>query len=238
MPIRAFISYKRSGQMLDERVAHFHALLESELGYIDSQSSVFLDTEKMGPGDVFPEVLKEQVESADVLIVLLSPAWLQSDWCRKEYSLFSAKEQAQNHTPRVLPVLWVKTPQLDNPAGDDITEALSRVNYQEFEHLRHRHHDDEKYSQKIAHLAQRVKELAERSKQKAHGDDDSVDAAELDLNHDYWWGKLGQPIKDFLQAKEQLCSVLTDSLHTLDIVEQAGDLTLQELVDAFSRLDG
>ena len=100
MPMRAFISYKRTGKVLDKKVTEFHDLLQSELKQLEPQASVFLDTQNMGAGDVFPDVLQGEVESSDVLIVLLSPAWLRSDWCRKEYELFAAKEHKSDITPR------------------------------------------------------------------------------------------------------------------------------------------
>ncbi len=224
--------------MLDDRVAKFHELLKRELQQHDPESSVFLDTANMGAGDVFPQVLREEVESADVLVVLLCPAWLKSDWCRKEYTLFSKQEEARNRAPRVLPLLWVETLQLKNPEGDEIAKALSRINYQDFEYLRHFGHDDPKYSQGLAELAKRVVKIADRRTGKTPGDDGSTNNDDEDQSHEDLWVTLEQPVLKFLKDKEQLVSVLAASLRELGFVEQTDGLIIADLVSVFSGLNG
>jgi TIR domain len=73
------------------RVSDFRIHLENELRGTTGKRElvVFQDKDKLGAGDVYPEVLAENVRAAKVLIILLSPGWLAgSRWCIHEYNIF------------------------------------------------------------------------------------------------------------------------------------------------------
>src|ERR1700741_5292701 len=106
--MKAFISYTREKDQFDV-VSNLHSRLSNELSLLDPDGEIFRDGQAMLPGDDFRKKIEQELLPADVLVVLLSPAWLASDWCRWEYSQFSSKEKAagRGRNSRVLPLLWV-----------------------------------------------------------------------------------------------------------------------------------
>jgi hypothetical protein len=66
---RVFISYRRddasanAGRLCDWLQRQF------------KESNVFLDTEKIAPGDNFPQVLQERLATTDVLLAVIGKAW-------------------------------------------------------------------------------------------------------------------------------------------------------------------
>jgi len=75
---RLFISYKRS-----ETTPIAHQLYEA----FDSRGyDVFLDTRSVPAGDVFQNVLWHRMADSDVVILLDSPTFHESDWTQQEYA--------------------------------------------------------------------------------------------------------------------------------------------------------
>jgi O-acetyl-ADP-ribose deacetylase (regulator of RNase III) len=80
MPKKIFISYKKEPLSIQEAKA-----LEADLrkeGYV-----VFLDTKKIGEGTEWQEKIFTEVRTSDVLIVLLQPETVESEWVQRELDL-------------------------------------------------------------------------------------------------------------------------------------------------------
>jgi TIR domain len=109
MPCAVFISYTSQKDEFG-RVSGFRKHLENELqGAAGNRKVVvFQDTDYLGGGDSYPEILSENIRSATVFLILLSPGWLKdSEWCLREYDIFmQSKASYPNKT--VAPVLWYK----------------------------------------------------------------------------------------------------------------------------------
>lgn len=131
--MRVFLSYTRTKDAFGGATA-FRKHLEAELKLLEPAASVFQDT-RIEAGDDWAQELEDQVNKADVLLALISPAWRTSDWCRKEFDLFTRKETLLGRAaPRVLPVLWVSSGPDEN--GDPNTLDLRRVQYADWRELR------------------------------------------------------------------------------------------------------
>jgi TIR domain len=57
-------------------------------------------------GDKWADILSNNLDSAKLLLILLSPTWLNSEWCRKEYTLF--KSGSSQPLRPILPLIWDK----------------------------------------------------------------------------------------------------------------------------------
>jgi TIR domain/NACHT domain len=156
--MKAFISYTRDKDEF-EAISDFRRHFANELRQILPYSTVFQDNENIDAGDVLPERLKREVLAAELLVILISPAWLASKWCRWEFELFTAKEQDNGRSPRVLPVLWVTTYQLDSPGDDHIAQQLSSIKYADWRELRHEDWKNATIRKEIARLAERAKTI-------------------------------------------------------------------------------
>src|SRR5262249_52674225 len=62
-------------------------------------------------------------------LILLSPGWLESDWCRSEYETFVRDRELKGSRPHIVPILWKRTPALREDTEDRIARALAGVLY-------------------------------------------------------------------------------------------------------------
>jgi hypothetical protein len=131
------ISYTRDKDTYDEVVSHFRDRLENELRIRDKQSIVFQDTRMISPGAKFSDIITVNLADSDVLVVLFSPAWLKSEYCRGEFEAFVNKEASQGRTPRILPLIWVGDPPA-KISPDSIEREVSLRNYLDWRDLRKR----------------------------------------------------------------------------------------------------
>jgi hypothetical protein len=70
-------------------ITPFWKRLQNELQQrVGTSTTIFKDTEDIEVGATWSHVLVENLNSAKVLLFLLSPTWLMSEWCVKEYSTF------------------------------------------------------------------------------------------------------------------------------------------------------
>lgn len=150
--MKVFVSYTRS-KNIDGVVDDFTEHFRNELSLSVPEFDVFQD-KNINPGDDFKELIKRELEDADVLLVLVSPAWLKSSWCRWEFEQFSSKKTTQGQPRRVLPVLWVPTAALQYPGEDPIAQALKAIQYDDWHDLRHELWSNPEVRKRIAHLAE------------------------------------------------------------------------------------
>lgn len=132
--MRAFISYTREKDLYDHMVSSFHERLEKELKLRKRNSSVFMD-KSIAAGTRFPSEITEALAKTDVLIVLLSPAWFESAWCRHELEQFVELKSQQERFPAVLPLLWV-TVDLKAHRRDKLAAFLAPIQYRDWRDLR------------------------------------------------------------------------------------------------------
>jgi hypothetical protein len=75
---------------------------------------VWWDLSSMQGGDDWTDAIPQAIESCDMVIVVLSPNSIQSDWVQKEYTY------ALNHKKRIIPILY---------QACEIPFALVNINY-------------------------------------------------------------------------------------------------------------
>ena len=157
--MKVFLSYTRNkDQFL--KVSAFRKRLEAEIGIRVPGSQVFQDKHHFQEGDHFPEVLASELRQSDVLLVLLSPAWLQSEWCRREFALFTDDSANTNRLHQILPVLWVDTPEMTAGSVDPVARVLASINYADWRDLRYGSWDDPANQMQVGKLAERAVSLA------------------------------------------------------------------------------
>ncbi|MDR4494797.1 MAG: toll/interleukin-1 receptor domain-containing protein [Nitrospirales bacterium] len=158
--MRTFISYTREKDKF-EAVSQFRERLEVELHFYDSEAVIFQDREFIQGGDHFPDVLAEECRKADVLMIYLTPSWLQREWCRREFELFTNNMTDAARLKRVLPLLTVETPQVSRDSDDPIARHLAYIHHMDIRELRHLRYDDPVKLKYIAEVAERLYQLAQ-----------------------------------------------------------------------------
>lgn len=86
-----FLSYSRldaeapiDGKWIDRLDAVLQRQVSAELG--DRQLEIWRDRRKLLFGDRWAEEIERTLDGADLFFCVLSPGWLKSKWCRREYA--------------------------------------------------------------------------------------------------------------------------------------------------------
>ena len=59
------------------------------------QANVWRDRRRISQGDQFADIIDDGLKRAELLVVVMSPNWMQRPYCRKEFETFRSKER--NH---------------------------------------------------------------------------------------------------------------------------------------------
>jgi hypothetical protein len=102
---RIFISYRRDDSLIHARLLH------NELAARCGAAQVFMDVDDIDYGDDFKRVIDAHLDTADVVVAVIGPRWLEllqrrlasDDYVR--YELARALERASPDGLRVIPVL-------------------------------------------------------------------------------------------------------------------------------------
>jgi hypothetical protein len=124
--MKVFVTYTHSKDV-NQIVTKLMEYLEETLR--DEGHMVFFDRfqiEADAEAAFFKKELSTAARDADALLILISPAWLRSYWCRWEFEEYIAARK-ENQDPCVLPIYWADTPALDNPADDKIAKRLREI---------------------------------------------------------------------------------------------------------------
>lgn len=157
-----FLSYIRIKDQF-QKVSSFRERFEQEVKMRLPGSRVFQDTQDVPDGQHFPEVLAAELRRADVLLALVSPAWLESVWCRREFSLFTDDATDIGRLHRILPVLWVDTPDMHSRSLDLVARTMANINYSDWRDLRYESWDDPKNQRQLGKLAESAAALVQAS---------------------------------------------------------------------------
>jgi hypothetical protein len=157
--MKIFLSYTRAKDQFN-KVSSFRDRLESELSMRSPGAVVFQDARHLSDGQHFPEELDKALRTSDVFLVLVSPAWLQSEWCRREFSIFTAQATDSGRLHRILPVLWVDTPALSRESLDVVAKTLASINYSDWRDLRYENWDAPQNQRQLGKLAESAIALA------------------------------------------------------------------------------
>ncbi|MFJ8107446.1 FxsC protein [Streptomyces sp. NPDC096132] len=126
-----FLSYARKDDR-DEFVKRFYDDLVLELRRIGADPAAqppFRDVERLGLGSNWARVLGAAVGHCRAFVALYSPAYLNSEFCGKEWTAFwdrlqEYRRETEIDVPALVPVLWT-------PMEGDIPAEIARFQYHE-----------------------------------------------------------------------------------------------------------
>jgi hypothetical protein len=102
-----FFSYTHRDAEVDPHIVEaFSSELEKRVdaNLINAQFQVWRDKEKLRVGDHWNEEIERSIDSADVFVVMLTPKWISSDYCRKKFAAFHKIEAERNSGRYVIPI--------------------------------------------------------------------------------------------------------------------------------------
>lgn len=155
--INVFLSYARADEDVYGMVRPFKQLLGH---FIHAKSGLhvraFLDQDNLRWGELWEDALDREILKASVFIPLLSPNYLASENCRKEFLLFqnSAKNLGVNEL--LLPVLLLDAPAIFNSSSEDqIVQGASSRQWEIIESAILSDASSSEWKRGMAHLAGR-----------------------------------------------------------------------------------
>jgi hypothetical protein len=179
---QAFFSYAHHDAETDRRLVE---ALTTELEkrvtarLVNDRFVIWRDTKGLRTADLWNPAIENALRSSDLLIVLLTPRWLTSDYCRKEYAIFQEIEASASDIPLVAPIsvrsLERQRAQFE-PEQTEIYESLRERQYFQllaphFLQLRasQRSVQIEKIADDIEGILERCRQIPETAKQARSG---------------------------------------------------------------------
>jgi tetratricopeptide (TPR) repeat protein len=104
----AFFSYTHHDEKLDpELFAAFSTELESRVNaqFVNDKLNIWRDENGLLTGVNWNATIEASLRESKLLIVMLSPKWLGSDYCRKEFTIFREVERELGMETLVVPLL-------------------------------------------------------------------------------------------------------------------------------------
>jgi TIR domain len=104
---KGFFSYSHSDAEVDPQIVE---ALSSELErrvdakLVNARFEIWRDKEKLRAGDYWNATIETAIISAHIFIILLSPKWISSEYCRNECEIFKKAESARNAGGYIIPI--------------------------------------------------------------------------------------------------------------------------------------
>lgn len=225
-PVQIFMSYARADNVPppdDANSKGFVTALDDWLRYSfqtsgDRISRIWRDVRKVEDGDQFDRKIGDAINESALLLVVLSPNWMLSDFCRQELAAFAERWKGDPNGGRDRIIVAMKR-HVGNDERPDMLQrqegfrfyALDETNdiQPEIEFFKRGKAADDRYFQELEKLAgfltRRTKQLAARTdKVDAKGDP----AAAADRTKTVF---LAKPAADMRQAYDRLATELRSS---------------------------
>ncbi|MER7418015.1 TIR domain-containing protein [Micromonospora peucetia] len=142
---------------LAESIANEYELLTGE------QLELFVDSSAIAWGTKWRDVINDALARTAFFIPVITPLYLRSRECRREFVEFSAKANSIGANELVMPILYSETPAVaDEHTDDDIAVTVRATQRADWRQLRLAEEHSERYRTEVHALAKRLVEVMER----------------------------------------------------------------------------
>jgi hypothetical protein len=183
-----FWSYSRNDDIFSQgRISKLRSLLLAELRtqYGRDDVQLFQDVSEIQPGADWERATSGAVDQSTFFIPVVSPFYLQSEWCAREAKMFEARERMIFDTypdlprdrRRIFPLLWIDVREID-PVDEEAFTAVRAAQWSDFTKLRHRNlEQDEEVLAKVAAFAKSIVDVLQRRVEAPLGEEEKAQIA-------------------------------------------------------------
>lgn len=129
---------------------------------------LFIDDEGLQWGEVWRERLQSTIRQTVFFIPIITPLYLKSTECRREFLQFVGEARRLGAEQLLLPIIYVHVA-LDESSDDEVLAIVSKTHSVIWNDLRHLGENTEAYSRGVSDMASRLAQVAaEYSAQPTH----------------------------------------------------------------------
>ena len=219
---RGFWSYARADdradrgriQVLAQDVAAQYEMMTGE------PIQQFFDQQSLAWGDDWRQEIDEYLEVAAFFIPIITPRYLRSEQCRREFRSFAGRAETIGLSELILPLYYVDVPSWnDGTTDDELLELLRRFQYMDWRDWRFKEIDSEEYRRGVWEMVSRLVAANQHAETREHP---SVEEAEEEVaTEDESPGKM-----DHLAEAEEVLPKLSKTIQAI----AAGINTVGELM--------
>ncbi|MDR0849689.1 MAG: toll/interleukin-1 receptor domain-containing protein, partial [Propionibacteriaceae bacterium] len=154
-----FLSYSHADDDAEcGRIRHLGNDIASEYGLLTGQEiHLFIDKKDLQWGDVWEDVIGDNLAKAAFFIPIITPRFFASAACRKELNDFSLKADKLGLGDLILPIYYATYAGLESEeSGDSLVASVSSRQWIDWRPLRFSERTSPEYRQKINDLATRL----------------------------------------------------------------------------------
>lgn len=108
-------------------------------------------------GEQWKQRIREGIETATVLIPVITPSWFNSATCREEFEAFREVEKHRGRRDLILPLIYIATPQLKD-ATDPIAAEIVTRQFFDISNLHNKRWIQSNVGQRIADMALAIRD--------------------------------------------------------------------------------
>ena len=131
--------------------------------------TIWRDTEGLRTGDRWDSKIEAALRASDVLIVLLTPRWVGSDYCRKEFAIFEQGEPELGEGEFIAPLLGRSLADEERHLTPEQKKAWERLKSRQFTRVTASEFlklDEDERTALVDKLADDIKLIIDRRKRK------------------------------------------------------------------------
>lgn len=157
-----FWSYtRRDDDLEDGRILRLATKIQSEYELITGEElKLFIDKENVEWGDEWRRVTDTALVETAFFIPIITPKYLQSEECRREFIEFVGRAASADAKDLVLPIVYIDTAAVNEPdTTDDVARLVRETQRQDWRALRLASEDSDQYRTAVNKLAKRLADI-------------------------------------------------------------------------------
>ena len=146
------------------RVSAVAEALENEFSLVTGDDlELFLDRKSLKWGDVWRERIENAIGEVPFFIPIITPKFLKSEECRREFVKFSGEAKSRGFGALLLPILYIPIRELSEDNDDEVIALIARTQYFDWTPFRLLASNDPRVLKAVNDLALRIHELKEQA---------------------------------------------------------------------------